>query len=55
MKDVVRIKDKSFEKFISESEINQAIEKIANEINKDLEGKDPLFVCVLVRLCLLPS
>lgn len=43
----VKVKDKDFELFISESEILNAIERIANQINEDLAGQDPLFVCVL--------
>lgn len=43
----VKIKDKEFDLFISEAEITNAIAKIADQINKDLDGKDPLFVCVL--------
>ncbi|MEN9918299.1 MAG: hypoxanthine phosphoribosyltransferase [Bacteroidota bacterium] len=43
----VTIRDKEFDLFITEDEIIRSIKKIANEINKDLAGKDPLFVCVL--------
>lgn len=43
----VKVRDKEFELFIPESEIIEAIEKVAGQINKDLEGKAPLFVCVL--------
>ena len=47
MKDVIKIKDKEFELFIPEETINNAIDKIANQINRDLADKDPLFICVL--------
>lgn len=43
----VEIKDKVFELFIEESEILAAVDKIAARMNKDLEGKDPLFIAVL--------
>lgn len=43
----VTIKDKEFDLFISEKQIIEAIEKVAQQINKDLEGTDPLFICVL--------
>lgn len=43
----VKVRDKEFDLFISEAEIIQAIDRIAGQINKDLDGKDPLFVCVL--------
>ena len=47
MEDVIKIKDKKFELFITEKVIAEAIEKVAEQINKELDGKDPLFVCVL--------
>lgn len=43
----VKIKDKEFELFIPEADILKAIDKIATQINEELDGKDPLFVCVL--------
>ena len=43
----VKVRDKEFDLFIPESEILEAIGKVAEQINKDLEGKDPLFVCIL--------
>ncbi len=43
----VKIRDKEFDLFIPETEILNAINKIAEQINKDLDGKDPLFVCIL--------
>lgn len=47
MGDVVKIKDKEFKLFLSEETINSAIKRIADQMNNDLAGKDPLFVCVL--------
>jgi hypoxanthine phosphoribosyltransferase len=47
MKNVIKVKDREFELFITEKEINNAIAKVAAQINKDLDGKDPLFICVL--------
>lgn len=43
----VKVRDKEFELFIPESEILEAIDKVANQMNEDLKGKDPLFVCIL--------
>ena len=43
----VSIKDKEFGLFLSEQQIISAIENIAEKMNKDLEGQDPLFICVL--------
>jgi len=47
MKDSIRIKDKDFDLFIPNEKIIDSIKRIANNINKDLEGKNPLFICVL--------
>jgi hypoxanthine phosphoribosyltransferase len=47
MKNVIKVKDKEFELFITEKEINEAVAKVAAQINKDLDGQDPLFICVL--------
>lgn len=43
----VKIKDKEFDLFLSQEVIEKAIGEIADRLNKDLDGKDPLFVCVL--------
>lgn len=43
----VNVRDKEFDLFIPESEILAAIDKIAKQMNEDLKGKNPLFVCVL--------
>ncbi|NDW10653.1 hypoxanthine phosphoribosyltransferase [Dysgonomonas sp. 520] len=43
----IKIKDKEFEVFIQEEKIREAIKVIAQRMNKDLEGKDPLFIAVL--------
>lgn len=43
----ITIKDKSFSLSISEKEIQKAVKQVAEQINRDLEGKDPLFICVL--------
>lgn len=40
-------KDKEFELFIPESDIQAAIAKMAVQIKADVEGKNPLFVGVL--------
>lgn len=41
------IKDKKFSLFISENEILKGIKNVAESIRRDLEEKDPVFVCVL--------
>ena len=35
------------EKVISEDKVQQVIATLADEINADLEGRDPVFVCIL--------
>ena len=44
---IVTIKDKTFKTSIPEAEILQRIKDLAARINKDLEGKNPLFLAVL--------
>lgn len=43
----VTIKDKTFRTFITEEEIQQRVKAVAEKINKDLAGKNPLFLAVL--------
>ena len=44
---VIRINGKTFQTSISETEIKERVKALAQQINKDLEGKNPLFLCVL--------
>jgi hypoxanthine phosphoribosyltransferase len=43
----IQIKDKLFSLSIPESEIRKAVKAVANQINTDLSGSNPLFICVL--------
>ncbi len=43
----VTIKDKTFETFIPEAEILKKVKAVAERINRDLAGKNPLFLAVL--------
>lgn len=43
----IRVHDKDFIKSIHSEQIEIAVNKIAEQINKDLEGKNPLFLIVL--------
>ena len=43
----VRVLDKTFETFIPESDILESIKVVAERINKDMEGKNPIFLAVL--------
>lgn len=45
--DTIQIKDKQFTTFIPEEKILAEVTRVANEINRDLSGSDPLFVSVL--------
>jgi hypoxanthine phosphoribosyltransferase len=44
---VIRVKDKEFEPFIPASEIEKVVQIMAERINADFEGKNPLFLAVL--------
>ncbi|MHA7111331.1 hypoxanthine phosphoribosyltransferase [Sunxiuqinia elliptica] len=43
----VKILDKEFELFIPYEKIRSVIETMAEKMNEDLKGKNPLFLCVL--------
>jgi hypoxanthine phosphoribosyltransferase len=47
METTIRVKDKDFSKFISSETIDSAIQKVAQEINKDTVTENPLFLIVL--------
>jgi hypoxanthine phosphoribosyltransferase len=44
---VIRVKDKEFEPFIPAFEIEKVVQQMADRINTDFEGKNPLFLAVL--------
>ena len=43
----IQIKDKKFALSIEESKILEAVKAVAEQINKDVEGLNPVFMCVL--------
>lgn len=43
----VKVLDKTFETTYPESQILEAVGKVADAINAEMAGKDPLFLCVL--------
>ena len=43
----IQVKDKEFDLLINQQDIETAISKIASDINMDIKGKKPLFLCVL--------
>ena len=44
---IVKIKDKTFETFIPENEIQQRVKAVAEKLNRDMADKNPLFLAVL--------
>ncbi len=44
---IIKVKDKTFKTFIPEDEIQRRVKAVADKINKDLEGRNPLFLAVL--------
>ena len=47
MKNRVKILDKTFEVSIPEEEIKKRVKELAQRLNKDMDGKNPLFLAVL--------
>lgn len=47
MEDTITIKDKQFKVFIKQEAIEQGIKRVADQMNAELEGKDPVFLAVL--------
>ncbi|PZR27956.1 MAG: hypoxanthine phosphoribosyltransferase [Citrobacter freundii] len=44
---LIKVKDKSFEPYLSEDTIQQRVKELAVKINADYEGKRPYFVAIL--------
>ncbi len=44
---MITIKDKNFRVSISNEEIQQKVKALAEQMNRDYEGKIPVFVCIL--------
>ena len=47
MEEKVKIDGISFVPFLKEEDIKREVKRVASELRKDLEGKNPLFLCVL--------
>ena len=43
----IRVHDKTFEPYLTAKDIDAAIARLADEINRDYEGKKPLFIAIL--------
>jgi hypoxanthine phosphoribosyltransferase len=44
---VIRVHDKNFEPYLTATEVQETVKRLAQEINRDYEGKRPLVVAVL--------
>ena len=44
---LVKVKDKEFETFIPALQIEEVVQQLADRINADFEGKNPLFLAIL--------
>ncbi|MBK7884341.1 MAG: hypoxanthine phosphoribosyltransferase [Chitinophagaceae bacterium] len=44
---IIQVHDKQFEPYISAEQINEQINKLGSQINKDYVGKVPLFIAIL--------
>ena len=44
---VIKVHDKEFVPYLSASEIEEQVKRVASEINRDYEGKKPLFIAIL--------
>ncbi|MCX8486591.1 MAG: hypoxanthine phosphoribosyltransferase, partial [Crocinitomicaceae bacterium] len=47
MKDVRTIHDKQFQSYISAAEIQSAVERLAQDLEKDYQGKKVIFLSIL--------
>lgn len=45
--DTVQVKDKMFVPFLKEEAILKEVKRVGQEISRDYEGKNPLFLCIL--------
>lgn len=43
----IQVKDRVFDVFLKEEDIQKEIKRVASEINRDYKDKEPLFLCVL--------
>ncbi len=44
---LIKVHDKNFEPYLTTSQVQDAIQNLANELNKDYAGKRPLFISIL--------
>ena len=46
-RDIIQVHEKQFRLFITEAEIQREVSRIADEMNRDLADKDPIFLGIL--------
>ena len=44
---VIRVHDKNFEPYLTANDVQETVKRLAAELNRDYEGKRPLFIAVL--------
>lgn len=47
MQDIIQVSDRTFKPYLSQDQILTEVKRVADRINRDLIGKNPLFICVL--------
>lgn len=47
MEESIQVSDRKFKKYLSQENILAEVDRVAAQINHDLAGTDPLFLCVL--------
>lgn len=47
MLDRIQVSDKIFKPYLSQEQILAAVDGVAKQMNEDLSGKNPIFICVL--------
>jgi len=45
--ETIQVKDREFEVFLRDEDIQKEVKRVAGEISRDYEGKVPLFLCIL--------
>ncbi len=47
MTNIIKVRDKEFSLFLTAKDIDKAVDQVADMINTELNGTNPLFLCVL--------
>ena len=43
----IQVKDKSFTIYLTKEQIEKRVKEVAQQINKDLDGENPLFLAII--------